>query len=559
MPYIYPFDPNGVLASNLISNEVHVVTAPTAPDSANFIVPSFGPFFGNSLVVEQVNGSVITALVQGVDYQLGAQWFEMRSSFSQSVYAAISFMNLSFSGNVRITYQTVGGPYTDVDQSLLLNLTQSLYKLRNINWSQIVGPLVQFPVEPHNHSVVDVVANDVVLKLDEIAQAIQDNPSAAGALSDGSTISGSGIIGNPLAVKLSTTAGNKLQSTPQGLYVPTTTVPALVTDTSTLSGTGVTGSPLTVKITDISDNILEAASDGLYVPKSYFSVNDFTGDATQFNGIQIKVDSTAPNALYKGPDGLLVPPEAFTKAWTSDIGITGSGYTNSKISLVRNPAPNNILQIDADGLYVPAPSSVVVPTATTGIYGKVRLATTTEKSNPGDVLPADAVVLTVSEINDMITQAINTYSLSVNADLSTLQGYLQTQINNVPVPVVFAYSGTSGSGTNTVLTLGITDHSRLLVFNGSVQYTSVGTPSGGEPTEAPMTFRLLNGATLITEWTEYPIIDTIPTGSGAQSWWVKPTTIIKKLTAAINYTLEVVVGGPGVASCVWELNGFSEV
>lgn len=45
MPYIYPFDPNGVLASNLISNEVHVVTAPTAPDSANFIVPSFGPFF----------------------------------------------------------------------------------------------------------------------------------------------------------------------------------------------------------------------------------------------------------------------------------------------------------------------------------------------------------------------------------------------------------------------------------------------------------------------------------------------------------------------------------
>ncbi len=399
MPYIYPFDPNGVLASNLISNEVHVVTAPTAPDSANFIVPSFGPFFGNSLVVEQVNGSVITALVQGVDYQLGAQWFEMRSSFSQSVYAAISFMNVSFSGNVRITYQTVGGPYTDVDQSLLLNLTQSLYKLRNINWSQIVGPLVQFPVEPHNHSVVDVVANDVVLKLDEIAQAIQDNPSAAGALSDGSTIIGSGVIGSPLAVK----------------------------------------------VTDISDNILEEAADGLYVPKSYFSVNDFSGDATQFNGIQIKVDSTAPNALYKGPDGLLVPPEAFTKAWTSDIGITGSGYTNSKISLVRNPAANNILEIDVDGLYVPAPNSVVVPTATTGIYGKVRLATDLEKTHPEDVIPADAVVLTISEIdamiNNSVTSALNAERAAQQANQPKLFSHFSSYHSQTPANTnIFDYT-----------------------------------------------------------------------------------------------------------------------
>lgn len=471
MPYIYPFDPNGVLASNLISNEVHVVTAPTAPDSANFIVPSFGPFFGNSVVVERVNGSVITALVQGVDYQLGAQWFEMRSSFSQSVYAAISFMNLSFSGNVRITYQTVGGPYTDVDQSLLLNLTQSLYKLRNINWSQIVGPLVQFPVEPHNHSVVDVVANDVVLKLDEIAQAIQDNPSAAGALSDGSTIVGSGVIGNPLAVKLSTVAGNKLQSTPQGLYVPT-----LVTDTSTLSGTGVTGSPLAVKVTDISDNILESEPDGLYVPKPYFSVNDFTGDATQFNGIQIKVDSTSPNALYKGPDGLLVPPEAFTKAWTSDIGITGSGYTNSKISLVRNPAANNILQIDEDGLFVPAPDAVDMPTATTSTYGKVRLATNLEKSHPEDVIPADAVVLTISEINVMINQAITGYSLAVNAALGALQNSLQGQIDDNEI-ITTEYSGSdAGYSGLELLNYTISNNSKWVEFEYRMRWPGAGTP-----------------------------------------------------------------------------------
>ena len=218
MPYTYPFDPDGVLASNLISNETHVVTAPTEPNKANFIVPSFGPFFGNSLVVEHVNGATITPLVAGVDYQLGAQWYEMRSSFSQMVYAAISFMNLSFSGNVRITYQTVGGPYTDVDQSFLLNLAQSLYKLRNINWSQIVGPLVQFPVDPHNHTVEDVLADQVVQKLEDIADAIIAHPPAVGAVSDGVSIEGSGTLGSPFSVKRSTDSGNLLTLRDNGLY-----------------------------------------------------------------------------------------------------------------------------------------------------------------------------------------------------------------------------------------------------------------------------------------------------------------------------------------------------
>ena len=264
MPYTYPFDPDGVLASNLISNETHVVTAPTEPNKANFIVPSFGPFFGNSLVVEHVNGATITPLVAGVDYQLGAQWYEMRSSFSQMVYAAISFMNLSFSGNVRVTYQTVGGPYTDVDQSFLLNLAQSLYKLRNINWSQIVGPLVQFPVDPHNHTVEDVLADQVVQKLEDIADAIIAHPPTVGAVSDGVSIEGSGTAGSPFSVKRSTTAGNILQETPQGLYVPTPPAVTVVSDGISIEGSGTAGSPFSVKFSTDSGNLLTLRDNGLY-------------------------------------------------------------------------------------------------------------------------------------------------------------------------------------------------------------------------------------------------------------------------------------------------------
>lgn len=180
---LYPFDPTGLAASNLAPAEIHTVTAAQGAN-LSFIVPRAAPFFGASIKVR--NGTLPNSplMVQGVDYILTHRFEEASINTSKQVYGSIAFLNRNFTGNVRIDpYQTVGGNWTLDDYSIVEQLTNNLYSIRTVLWTQVVQYPVAFPPYNHDHDADDLVGMAaVVSKLNDLLVAIGASGPAVSAL-----------------------------------------------------------------------------------------------------------------------------------------------------------------------------------------------------------------------------------------------------------------------------------------------------------------------------------------------------------------------------------------
>lgn len=167
--HLYPLDYTGAAATNRIVNETHNVMLPSGIDEISFIVPRAAPFFSSSLRVRR-NGVL---LVEGVHYFLAHQFVEALINIGAPVNGSITFLDRTFTGNVVIEYQTLGGQYTLDDYSIIETLTRSMYNIRFVTWSQIVGLPAGFPVLPHQHNPNDFTGFDAVqAQLTAIAAAI---------------------------------------------------------------------------------------------------------------------------------------------------------------------------------------------------------------------------------------------------------------------------------------------------------------------------------------------------------------------------------------------------
>ena len=181
---LYVFDDTGTLPANLITNELHNVIPPTNLQQANFIVPRAAPFFKTGLVVR--TGPLITdpILVEGTDYIFTHYFVEASRYLGKAIYGSINFLNLSFTGNVYLSYQTLGGNYTLDDYSIVENLTRSLYNIRTVYWTQIVGNFPQFPPIPHPHNVADMTGFlDLITAINNLVTTIASQGSNVGSLS----------------------------------------------------------------------------------------------------------------------------------------------------------------------------------------------------------------------------------------------------------------------------------------------------------------------------------------------------------------------------------------
>lgn len=166
--YLYPFDPTGQLASNLVTNEQHSVSAAQGKN-LSFIVPVAAPFFSAGLVVSRKNGLSWVPMVEGVDYMLTHRFVEASSGTGHQIYGSISLIDRTFTGIIRLRYQTLGGRYTLDDRSIVTDLTNSLYNVRTVTWAQIVGLPVAFGPLPHEHDYSQTAEwDDVVAKMEEI-------------------------------------------------------------------------------------------------------------------------------------------------------------------------------------------------------------------------------------------------------------------------------------------------------------------------------------------------------------------------------------------------------
>ena len=152
-PTQYPLDLTGLLPSNLIVDESQTLTLQNGPNR-QIIAPIMGPFFGSSLVVKYYDASLneITA-TPNVDYTLVYEYEDISVRCVSPVYGGISFSNLSISGPILLTYQTLGGNFSFNKQSALLQLFNDTTQVKFIDWAAVTNKPTYYPVSAHSLNV----------------------------------------------------------------------------------------------------------------------------------------------------------------------------------------------------------------------------------------------------------------------------------------------------------------------------------------------------------------------------------------------------------------------
>jgi hypothetical protein len=168
----YPFDPTGLLVSNLVAGEVKSA-APSEYRNFNFIVPDAAPFFKDGLVLRTYPG--LLPLAEGVDYFLTHKFYDASVSTAEDIYGSISFFNTNLVGNVVMDYQTVGGSWVLSTNDQLNMLFNSTINPRTAYWEQLVNLPFQFPVVNHGLDLNDLrTPEEISIALGNIALAIQE-------------------------------------------------------------------------------------------------------------------------------------------------------------------------------------------------------------------------------------------------------------------------------------------------------------------------------------------------------------------------------------------------
>lgn len=173
MPTTYPFDPTGLLASNLISNEQHVL-APANGVNFHILVPDLGPYFESSMVVTLTDGNgVVRTLTKGIDWQ-PTHWFLGASrACALPIYGSVNFLDLTLQGLVKFTYQTLGGDWVISAGQIATILSDTLRNPRITAWEDVSGYPTIFPPVPHEWNLTDMVGmSSVVTALAGIETAL---------------------------------------------------------------------------------------------------------------------------------------------------------------------------------------------------------------------------------------------------------------------------------------------------------------------------------------------------------------------------------------------------
>lgn len=112
-PGVYaPFlDTTGVNAANLVTGEEQ--TFEQNPDSAyTFVMPSFGPFFANSLVAKVKNNvGVFVDMTLGVDYYFAFPFLGASRALNEPVFAGIRLLGIVQETVIQLRYQCLGGDW----------------------------------------------------------------------------------------------------------------------------------------------------------------------------------------------------------------------------------------------------------------------------------------------------------------------------------------------------------------------------------------------------------------------------------------------------------------
>ena len=112
-PQVYSpsLDITAVNPVNLVSGEEQTFTANTV-SAYTFIMPSFGPFYADSLVVKiKDTNNVFVDMALGTDYFYAYPFLGASRALTNPVFSGILFNNIANPATVQLSYQALGGEW----------------------------------------------------------------------------------------------------------------------------------------------------------------------------------------------------------------------------------------------------------------------------------------------------------------------------------------------------------------------------------------------------------------------------------------------------------------
>ena len=170
---VYTFDPHGIEASCLISNESRAV--PALGGRFRCIIPSAAPFYRKDFVVK----FGARTLVEGKDFYFGHQYVRGTHQTAQMIYGSIVLLDNTVTSAVKLTYRTLGGQYTVTDAVITAYLTNALTDPTTARWEDVMGNDLFFPPVDIRYDIEQWIGEkELEVELSQLAKAIRNqNPT----------------------------------------------------------------------------------------------------------------------------------------------------------------------------------------------------------------------------------------------------------------------------------------------------------------------------------------------------------------------------------------------
>jgi len=177
----YLFDPTGSTLQNKVIGESKTLNLPSGR-SFLFVVPAFGPFFEETLVIKHVPltgpSKILTPFV---DYNCGFQFVEATRKANRAIYGCINLINITLTGSLVFNYQALGGDYELTTANITAIQANEARDPMFTKWEDVLSTksiaLIPFPVVDHPWSKINVSdIKDAVHSLEEAGLVVHLRP-----------------------------------------------------------------------------------------------------------------------------------------------------------------------------------------------------------------------------------------------------------------------------------------------------------------------------------------------------------------------------------------------
>lgn len=179
MPSIqYPIDTTGFAPTNLIVDEIHMLTEINST-TYRILIPEFAPLYLDNFELKHVDmdGNIAT-LVEDVDFHFCLPYIGGSRSIGKMIYGGITITNLLINGVLKLTYQTLGGEWTADKNYVMTRLAETVYNPRITVWDVVTNVQSLFPPINHDQSFDYVYGHqDLIASINDLAVTIANGPN----------------------------------------------------------------------------------------------------------------------------------------------------------------------------------------------------------------------------------------------------------------------------------------------------------------------------------------------------------------------------------------------